>query len=136
MVGSGETLLAGTMVQQKVDPGTEDLIRMFRGDDLHPLFASPDSQKRFIRRWKSGALKVWNIQGKCAPEVIEVGSTRSTTLLFFRARNHANRVACSRDGTRIAFGNNALCIPLCIPGKPGSDAQVRVAGSAGPWGMN
>ena len=41
---------------------------MFGGDDLHPLFVSLDSQKLFLRKWK---LKVWNIQGKCAPEVIE-----------------------------------------------------------------
>ena len=31
--------------------------------------------------------------------------------VFFRAGNHANRLACSRDGTRIAVGNNTLCIP-------------------------
>jgi hypothetical protein len=42
VVGGGERLLAGTMVQQKIDLGTEDLIRMFRGDDLHPLFVSLD----------------------------------------------------------------------------------------------
>ena len=44
---------------------------MFGGDDLHPLFVSLDSQKLFFRKWKSGTLKVWNIEGKCAPEVIE-----------------------------------------------------------------
>jgi hypothetical protein len=71
MVGSGETLLAGAMIQQKIDLRAEDLMRTFRGDDLHPLFVSLDSQKRYFRRGKSGMLKVSNIQGKCAPEVIE-----------------------------------------------------------------
>jgi hypothetical protein len=58
------------MVQQKIDLGTEELIRMFGGDDPHPLFVSLGSQKRFFRRWKFGTLKVWKIQGNCAPEVI------------------------------------------------------------------
>lgn len=59
------------MVQQKTDFGTEDLVPMFGSDDLHPLFVAPDSQKLFLRKWKFGKLKVWNIQGKCPPEVIE-----------------------------------------------------------------
>lgn len=144
------------MVQQKIDLGTEDLIPMFGCDDLHPLFVSLESQKLFFRKWMSGKIKVWNNQGKCAPDVIEhreypiddaaplirqsagPGASNARDVLavpvangyikladaetyavvnsdFLRAGNHANRLAYSRDGTRITVGFNTLC----IPGKPG-----------------